>query len=78
MLIFCFTFNTYRFPKNKDIKDKWMAAIGVSSYVIVARDVICSEHFNKEDYEKKSPNSRRKLLKKNAVPSLNIVRQLNN
>ncbi|KAF9416878.1 hypothetical protein HW555_005881 [Spodoptera exigua] len=58
-----------KFPKNEEMNKKWLDAIpgNVTQY-----SAVCGLHFKAEDFET-NPVATRKMLKANAIPSMNPV-----
>ena len=57
----------HQFPKDRLMRQKWIQALRRLHYDPSSSAVICSEHFEKEDYRE---NTKRRVLKKDAVPSV--------
>ena len=68
----------FKFPKNNDIKAKWIHSCYRSDNINTKHAVICSIHFRDEDYEDdlkaRVLNIPRKKLKANAVPSIGLYK----
>ena len=68
----------HRFPKNKDLIKKWIVACKREDKINPKTASICSEHFLPGDYDRDLQNELlglpiRKLLKKEAVPTVNLT-----
>ncbi|XP_012285529.1 uncharacterized protein LOC105702499 isoform X1 [Orussus abietinus] len=65
-----------RFPKNTKMRDDWLSVINIKNdenFKLNAASCICSQHFIKDCFMAKQ-FGRATLLKKRAVPQLNIFR----
>nr|XP_023013675.1 zinc finger protein 14-like [Leptinotarsa decemlineata] len=58
----------HRFPKDKTIRRKWVAALRRKNYIPSNYATVCSNHFRDEDYYLSGKGT--KLLKKGVVPSV--------
>ena len=72
----CYQFShcLHRFPhKNKNILLKWVAAVGRHNWIPSKTAVLCGRHFLSSDFLHASystPGLKKKMLKKDAVPSI--------
>ncbi|KAG5898213.1 hypothetical protein JTB14_005593 [Gonioctena quinquepunctata] len=66
----CVLVSYHRFPKK--YQQEWLEAIGRDTSLFISNEVVCSDHFNKKDFEK---GGQRKLLKQGVIPTRNIYRR---
>jgi len=63
-----FFFNFYRFPKDINLREKWVAQIKKDVPLIITQYTrLCSKHFTNDDYYQSSFGN--DILKPDAVPS---------
>lgn len=64
----------HQFPKDKTLRDQWVAAINRVDFTPNKATRICSEHFLPSDYEEECRETGQKLLykrlKKNSIPTV--------
>ncbi len=68
----------HRFPKEKTLQKLWLDCCKRDDKISVESARICSNHFKPDDYERDLRNELlnipvRKILKQNAVPSLDLL-----
>lgn len=66
-IILCFSF-----PKEPNIKEKWMDLTGRDNWFPTKTSTICSKHFQENDFVIKKSGNR--YLRADAIPSDNVVR----
>ncbi|XP_044577095.1 uncharacterized protein LOC123260167 isoform X3 [Cotesia glomerata] len=67
----------FRFPKNLEIRLKWLNACGLTENDDVKRTCICSRHFKADDiYQSKIFGVVKSSIKRNAVPTLYLTNPL--
>ncbi|CAB3247114.1 unnamed protein product [Arctia plantaginis] len=59
----------HRFPKDPDIKEKWMNITGRQDWFPTENSRICSVHFTEDDFD---VTAKRRNLRKSSIPTLNI------
>uniref|UniRef100_A0A1Y1K167 THAP-type domain-containing protein n=1 Tax=Photinus pyralis TaxID=7054 RepID=A0A1Y1K167_PHOPY len=62
-------YSYFSFPSDPEIRVKWLRAIGRDINYLIVHERVCSEHFTKDVIIKEGS---KRLLKKGAIPSLNI------
>lgn len=73
----CLPFKFHKFPVNKKLRKLWKLKCGLQKYEHVKGFMVCSDHFNLDDYirnykeEFKNPMFKRKLSS-NAIPKLKL------
>lgn len=60
----------FRFPKSREIAEKWNKALGIDSNIILY-GYVCADHFENECFAKQNKT----VLKPNAVPTINVNSQ---
>ena len=60
----------FRFPKNPDMKQKWLRAIPRENWTISATTRVCSKHFESNDFKKASTDKRVKRRQARATAQL--------
>ncbi|CAG5090593.1 Protein of unknown function [Cotesia congregata] len=64
----------HRFPKNLDVRIKWLNACGLTINDDVRRTSICSRHFKAEDIcQSNFFGTVKSSIKRNAVPTLHLI-----
>lgn len=57
-----------RFPKDPELKKKWLSALQMEHYKAPPTAVVCSDHFTPGDF--KEHTSFKRCLRKEAIPSV--------
>lgn len=58
------------FPKDVDLKKKWLIAMKRDQWAPTPSSMLCSKHFKEEDYDCSGWSSMKKLKADDAVPSI--------
>ncbi|XP_025270678.1 THAP domain-containing protein 6 [Camponotus floridanus] len=66
------TVSYHRFPKDKDIRKKWLSFCGIKEEVLNTATFLCSQHFKKEDLKQKSNSF---SLNTGSIPSIYDIKK---
>lgn len=77
---FCLERRFFRFPKDKNICEKWILKCYQRDKFNIETARICSKHFSENDFERKEkllklPEKKWKL-KRDAIPSLKLIKNV--